>query len=164
MGNDAPLRIYLNDHLAAATGALELFHRVTRSGPDKDTIAALADLADEESADRDALRQLMRRLDVEENRSLEALGWLGEKVGRLKPNGSLVRRSPLSDVIELEGLRLCVQSKLDRWRALRVLADHDPRIATQEMDILVARAEKQAARIDGLHRQAVQRVLAVAAT
>lgn len=159
MSDDDLLGIYLNDHLAASTGAVELFRRTTRSGPDKDTIAELADLADEESADRDTLRQLMRRLGVGENKPLEALGWLGEKVGRLKPNGSLVRRSPLSDVIELEGLRLCVQSKLGCWRVLRTVADHDPRLATQEMDILLGRAEKQARRIDELHRRAVERQL-----
>ncbi len=90
---------------------------------------------------------------------MEAVGWLGEKLGRLKPNASLVHRSPLSDVVELEGLRLTVQGKLGCWRALRVVADHDARVAAQEMDILVGRAEDQARRVDVLHRRAVERSL-----
>ena len=127
MGHDDDLlAVYLNDHLAAATAAVELCRRSARSIADQDTIVALSDLADELHAERDTLRQLMRRLSVEENRPLEAVGWLGEKLGRLKPNGSLVRRSPLSDVIELEGLRLSVQGKLGCWRALRIVAATNP--------------------------------------
>jgi hypothetical protein len=159
MGNDDLLGVYLNDHLAAATAAVELCRRSARSVPDQETIVALSELADELDSERDALRQLMQRLSVEENRPLEAVGWLGEKLGRLKPNGSLVHRSPLSDVVELEGLRLTVQGKLGCWRALRVVADHDPRVAAQEMDILVGRAEDQARRVDVLHRRAVERSL-----
>ena len=38
-------------------------------------------------------------------------GWALEKAARLKPNGRLLRRSPLSDLIELEGLLLGVQAR-----------------------------------------------------
>lgn len=160
MTDDQLLGIYLNDHLALATGALELCRRASRSLDDQQTVAALQDLTEEVAADRDALEQVMRRLDVKENRPLEALGWLGEKVGRLKPNGSLLRRSPLSDVVELEGLLLAVQSALACWRVLRVVAEHDPRLATAETDALVHRAEDRAARVATLHGQAAERRLA----
>ena len=160
MSDDQLLGIYLNDHLALATGTLELCRRASRSFDDRQTVAALQDLTEEIGADRDALEQLMRRLDVAENRPLEALGWLGEKIGRLKPNGSLLARSPLSDVVELEGLLHAVQSKLACWRVLRAVADHDARVATAEMDTLVRRAEDQARRVDALHRQAAERRLA----
>ncbi len=102
----------------------------------------------------------MRRLDIDENRPLEALGWFGEKLGRLKPNGRLVRRSPLSDVIELEGLRLAVQGKLCCWRVLRAVAEDDARLATRELDALVTSAEDQARRLDVLHRRAAEQQLA----
>ena len=161
MSDDHLLAIYLNDHLAAATGGVELFRRVSRSGTDVKTVAELTALTDEVVSDRDALRLLMRRLSIEERRPMEALGWFGEKLGRLKPNGRLLSRSPLSDVIEMEGLRLSVQSKLGCWRVLRTLADHDPRIATREMDALIGRAEEQARRIDVLHHQAAEQRLAV---
>lgn len=160
MSDDQLLGIYLNDHLALATGALELCRRAARSFDDQQTVAALQGLTEELGADRDALEQLMRRLDVAENRPLEALGWLGEKVGRLKPNGSLLTRSPLSDVVELESLLLAVHSRLACWRVLRTVAEHDARVATGEMDTLVRRAEDQARRVDALHRQAAERRLA----
>jgi hypothetical protein len=161
MSDDHLLAIYLNDHLAAATAGVALFRRVSRSGTDVKTVAELTSLTDEVVSDRDALRQLMRRLSVMERRPMEALGWFGEKLGRLKLNGRLLSRSPLSDVIEMEGLRLSVQSKLGCWRVLRALADHDPRLATQELDTLVRRAEDQARRIDVLHHQAAEQRLAL---
>jgi hypothetical protein len=37
-----------------------------------------------------------------------AAGWLGNKAGRLEPNGHIVTRSPRADIVELEGLRLRV--------------------------------------------------------
>ncbi len=161
MSDDQLLGLYLNDHLTMATGALELCRRAARSFEDQPSVAVLQDLVEEIGADRDALEQLMRRLDVTENRPLEALGWLGEKVGRFKPNGSLLRRSPLSDVVELEGLLLAVQSQLACWRVLRTVADHDPRVATGETDTLVRRAQDRARRVEELHRRAAERRLAV---
>ncbi|HEY5356166.1 MAG TPA: hypothetical protein VIJ82_00465 [Streptosporangiaceae bacterium] len=38
-------------------------------------------------------------------------GWLAEKAGRLKFNGRLRARSPLSNLVELELLRLGVEGK-----------------------------------------------------
>ena len=52
-------------------------------------------------------------------------GWIGEKAGRLKLNGRLLTRSPVSDLEELELLRLGVEGKAAGWRTLRTLADTD---------------------------------------
>ena len=82
---------------------------------------------------------------------LTALGWLGEKVGRLKPNGYVVRRSPLADVIELEGLRLATYGKLACWQVLVGVAADDDRVPAAELEHLVDRAEEQLARLDALH-------------
>ena len=41
----------------------------------------------------------------------EVLVGVAETVGRLKPNGTLVRRSPLSDLMELEALSAAVEAK-----------------------------------------------------
>ena len=54
--------------------------------------------------------------------------WIGEKIGRLKFNGRLLGRSPLSDLEEVELLRLGVEGKVAGWRTLRTLADADPRL------------------------------------
>jgi hypothetical protein len=45
-----------------------------------------------------------------------------------------MRRSPLSDLIELEAMRTGVEGKAALWRALRALADSDSRLDCDELD------------------------------
>jgi hypothetical protein len=65
----------------------------------------------------------------------------GEKVARLKPNERVTKRSPLSDVLELEALVLAVQGKALGWRML--LEVQDRRIDRQLLDELLMRAVNQ---------------------
>jgi hypothetical protein len=149
------LSVYLNDHLAGATGGLELFRRAASShgGAHSEELARLRDEVEE---DRDSLLSVMRRLDVHENKTMALIGWVGEKVGRLKPNGYLLRRSPLADVIELEGLRVGVHGKLCGWQVLRAATSNDDRVPTEEIERLIERAEDQLARLYKLHIQAAE--------
>jgi hypothetical protein len=149
------LSTYLNDHLAAATAGLELFRRVVGSHPAPRS-EELQRLRDEAAGDLESLRSIMGRLGVRQNRPMAALGWLGEKAGRLKPNGYVLRRSPLADVIELEALRVAAHGKLACWQVLRAVAVHDDRITQVELETLIERAEDQGARLYRLHLQAVQ--------
>lgn len=160
MTDDGLLATYLNDHLTGATGGLELFQRVAKSYAGTESGGELARLADEVSEDRDRLRRLMSSLGIRENRPLMAAAWLAEKAGRLKPNGYVVRRSPLSNVVELEGLRVAVAAKTGGWQVLRLAADYDPRIPTELVDSLIERAEDQAARLKRLHLGAAEHHLA----
>jgi hypothetical protein len=159
MTDQHALSVYLNDHLAGATGGLELFRRAAASHPGARG-EELARLRDEVEEDRNALKALMHRLGVEENRPMAAIGWVGEKAGRLKPNGYLVRRSPLADVVELEALRVGVHGKLCGWQVLRVVARHDNRVTLEEVETLIERAEDQQARLYKLHIQAADDQLA----
>jgi hypothetical protein len=154
------LAIYLNDHLAGATGGLELArrtasaHRGTPDGPD------LQRLADEIAEDRESLLAVMRALGVGVQQYKVGAGWLAEKVGRLKLNGSWVSRSPLSSVVELEGLFVGVNGKACLWRTLRALADDEPRLDADELDRLLARAEDQKDRIERMRLRATVEVFA----
>jgi hypothetical protein len=155
MSQERTLSVYLNNHLTGATGGVELFRRAaaSHSGPHGEELARLRD---EVEADRDSLRTIMGRLGVHENRPMQALGWIGEKAARFKPNGYVVRRSPLADVIELEALRAGVHGKLCGWQVLRAAVLHDDRIATVEVETLIERAEDQQARLYKLELQAAQ--------
>ena len=154
----ALLGIYLNDHLAGATGGLELFRRATRlaQGAAK---AQLGALTAEVEQDRASLLALMRALGVPVRRYKVAGGWALEKVGRLKANGHLLRRSPLSDLVELEALVLGVTGKAAGFRALRGVAAGDPRLDVAELDRLIERAQRQAQTLEGLRLQAAARAL-----
>jgi hypothetical protein len=137
------LAIYLQDHLAGSTGGLELARRARRSNEGTPYGDFLSQLEQEIVEDRDALRELMGRLDVGEDRLKSVAAWTAEKAGRLKLNGRLTGYSPLSRLIELEALMAGVTGKLSGWRALRSLAERDERLDPVELDRLIARAERQ---------------------
>jgi hypothetical protein len=140
---DDNLSIYLNDHLAGATGGVELFRRAAKSQTDETWRAALSSLGDQVEEDRATLLNVMGRLGVPAARSRVAAGWLAEKAGRLKLNGTLLRRSPLSDLVELEAMRLGIEAKGCLWRSLRMLAATDGRLEVSEFEDLETRAHAQ---------------------
>jgi hypothetical protein len=144
------LGIYLNDHLAGATGGTELARRMARSQSGSSGAGELARLARDIAEDLDALRDIMRALGVPLRRYKAAAGWLGEKAGRLKTNGGLVRRSPLSSLLELEAMRLGVEGKAAGWRTLRELADSDRRLDADRLGALLDRAREQATTLEDL--------------
>jgi len=54
-----------------------------------------------------------------------------------------IRRSPLSDVVELEALSVAVEAKRLRWVTLRVVGERDGRFDTGDIDELIGRAADQ---------------------
>src|SRR5579884_4159682 len=102
------LAIYLNDHLAAATGARELARRAAGANRGSRYGAFLERLAEEIDEDRQTLLEVMDALDVGVDHLKIAGGWTAEKLGRFKLNGRLFGYSPLSRVIEVEALALGV--------------------------------------------------------
>ncbi|MFD2418296.1 hypothetical protein [Amycolatopsis pigmentata] len=154
------LGIYLNDHLAGAMAGVELARRLARAEGEWAGNGKLERLADEVTADRDALMEIMAALD-------EPVRWLGiwaawgvEKLGRLKLNGRVVSRSPLSRVVELEAMRVAVEGKLAAWRCLRVRAADDRRLDTGRLDELIAGGRSQVARLERLRLRAVTELFA----
>lgn len=144
--------IYLNDHLATATGAVELAGRAHGAMSDGPAAPWLAAAQRELTAERDLLVEAMVRLQVRRDRVKQAAGWLGEKAGRLKFNGSLLRRSPVSDVVELEGLLILGEHNLAALRTLRDLAAHEPILQGLAPDLQTA-IEWAVARRDSLEEQ-----------
>ncbi len=157
--NHGLVATYLNDHLAAATAGVELIRRAAGNhGGERG--AELSRLADEIAEDREALRDLMKRLDVAESSVKKAAGWLGEKAGRLKPNDHLLTRSPLSDVLEVEMLRAGTAARICGFQVLRAVAVEDGRVSREELEHLIDRAEDQADRLYKIHLQLAQENLA----
>jgi hypothetical protein len=153
---DSYLAIYLNDHLGGATGGLELARRVSRENPHGELGAFLRRLATEIAEDREELMRIMEVLDVGKDRTKVAGGWAAEKVGRLKPNGKLMGYSPLSRVLELEGLIAGVNGKLALWHSLLELAPVEQRLDSDRLAWLAQRAESQIQELRHHHRGAAQ--------
>lgn len=153
------LGIYLNDHLAGAGGGISLLKRMARAHRGSDAGPRLALLAEEVTEDRDSLREVMTSLDVPVNHVRALLGVAAAQAGRLKGNGRVLARSPLSDVLELEAIRVGVEGKKELWRTLHTLARTEPRLGTEAIGRLLARAERQASTLETLRLAAVDRAL-----
>ena len=142
--DDRLLGIYLNDHLAGATGGVEISRRSAGSNEGTDYGDKLGAIAREIEADRQALREVMRTLGVSPNLAKTALVRLAERTGRiLKLNGRLLEYSPLSRVEELEFLRIGVEGKLSLWRTLQETRGADPRLEGMDFAQLSEAAERQ---------------------
>jgi hypothetical protein len=157
--------IYLNDHLAGATAGTELAHRVARRHDEVADRAILQRLAGEINADRRALLEIMALLGVPVRHYKTTVAWLGERAGRLKFNGRLRTRSPLSSLEELELLRLGVEGKAAGWRTLRELAGAgagagaEPRLSEAWLDELLTRARAQADLLEELRVRAARHLI-----
>ncbi|AXB48112.1 hypothetical protein [Amycolatopsis albispora] len=155
VSRDAHLGTYLNDHLAGATAGVELIRRLTVAERATDYGPELRRLAAEIAEDRRSLLDLVERLDLPRARHKALLAWAGEKVTRLKLNGRLLFRSPLSRVVELETMRLGVEGKAACWRTLRQRAVGDSRLDVLELDRLLERAEEQSGTLERLRARAI---------
>jgi hypothetical protein len=153
---DALLAVYLTDHLAGSTGGVELARRLARAERAWSGGAELARVAEEVAQDREALRRIMARLGVSPSLPKTCLAWLGERVGRLKPNRRVLGRSRLSRVIELEVMRLGVEGKLAGWYTLLTVAESEPRLEVDELTGLASRATEQSALLATLRSRAAQ--------
>ena len=145
------LSTYLRDHFAGATGGLELAKRIAQQLPEP----AMDEIAAEIESDRDTLRDVMSALDVSPSTLKVGMGWVGERVGRLKLNQRVLGRSPLSDVLELEGLIIGISGKLQLWRALALIAPTEARLERFDFERLAQQAEEQRRRLEDLHARAV---------
>jgi hypothetical protein len=154
------LPIYLNDHFAGSTAGSELAKRAAHNSRDDPEFGpALSRLAAEIEEDRASLKAIMGRLGVEEDRIKSSLAWAAEKAARLKLNGELLHPSPLSRLVEVEGLASGVTGKLSLWRALIAIAPQETRLDAAELERLAERAEDQLARLHELRDAAARRAL-----
>ena len=110
------LGIYCNDHLAAATGGIELVSRML--GQHRGSPSSRGSSSCWTSCARSAaiLPPSMAALGLP-MRQYKQLGlWIGEKLSRAKLNGHLLSRSPLSDLVEFEFIATAVLAKRSRLR------------------------------------------------
>jgi hypothetical protein len=154
------LAIYLQDHLAGATLGVELARRAASQNAATPLGEILETVKHEIEDDRASLNTIMSALDISSDRLKKAAAWTGEKAGRLKLNGRLTSYSPLSRVVELEALIAGVNGKRALWRALRPLAENDPRLQADQLEELLARADRQLETLWSVHSDAAHAALA----
>jgi hypothetical protein len=113
-----PLGIYLNDHLAALVAGRELARRTSSGASDIETQTLAREFASRIVESERELERLLGEIGARRSRVKRLLASAAEKSGRLKLNGHLVTRSPLSDLVELEGLIVLLEYEIALWRSL----------------------------------------------
>ena len=80
--------------------------------------------------------------------------------GRLKLNGHITGYSPLSRVVELEGLMTGITGKIGLWLALLELAPDEPRLDAPRLERLRERGESQRTTVEELRERAAREAFA----
>lgn len=110
-------------------------------------------VANQIARDRETLEDVMRQLSIKPSAIKVGVVRLAERAGRLKLNGTLFRRSPLSSVIELETLAVGVRGKEALWSALQKA---DVRV-NDDLEALTESARAQGAELEALRLSAAAR-------
>ena len=116
------LGLYLSDHLTGSTAGLGRLERMAKDFTDTPVHSELAGLAADIGRERDLLRQLIHDLGLRQRPHRQAAAWLAEHAGRLKLNGRLLSRSPMTLVLESELMRAAFLGKIGGWQTLEELA------------------------------------------
>jgi hypothetical protein len=156
--NPELLGIYVNDHLAAATGGIELVSRMLGRHQETEWQAQLEQLLDELREERAGVRKSAEALGLPVRQYKQIGAWIGEKLSRGKLNGHLMSRSPLSDLVEFEFIATAVLAKRAGFETLRAIAAVDSRLDADMLDRLIAQADKQHFWLANARREVAARV------
>lgn len=150
---------YLNDHLAGATGAVELLEHLEEEHAGTQVGRLAAELRAEIEADRQILESVMERLRVSQSRARKTAGWLGEKVAHLKLRLDDPGDGALRLFESLEALSLGIEGKRSLWRALAAAAEEAPSLRVADYEDLARRAEEQRSRVEAARLEAARKAL-----
>ena len=158
--NEKLLRIYLQDHHAGSMTGTELARRIRGNNKGNEYGEAMAKIADEIAADQKALESIMDDLGFGPDKIKDIGAWALEKAGRLKLNGQITGYSPLSRVVELEGLMTGITGKIGLWVALLQIAPDEPKLDAARLERLRERGESQRVTVEGLRERAAHEAFA----
>jgi hypothetical protein len=145
------LEIYLNDHLAGAVAGLELLADLREQHKDEPLRDVLGTLEVDIDADKEALREVMRSLGIEESTVRQTGAWAAEKVARARLK---IAGDQPGLVLALEGLIMGINGKRMLWRSLAVAKVLNP--SKWDFEKLERRAEDQIERAEAGRIRAAQ--------
>lgn len=146
--NLSNLKNYLNDHLAGATGALELLDAlVERDGLDQER-SFHEGLRTAIRADGNLLKSIIDKLDLQQSLMAQLAGKVTSKVGRLKIMWSGVEHGELGWLEALEMLSLGIEGKRLMWIALEHIASSYPALEGLDFPSFEQAAKNQRANVE----------------
>lgn len=142
------LAIYLNDHLAGATGALELMSDLAEAHAGTPLGDQLMQLHDEIQSERQELERLIDRLGISVSSPRRMGAWLGEKLAYLKLQLDDKSTGAMRLFEGLEALSLGILGKRALWRMLAVTSKTEVDLHGLDYDQLMQRSEDQHRRVE----------------
>ena len=158
MGQEAVpdwLPYYVRDHLAGARAGINAFARIARVHNQPLVRAELAGMHQQIQQEYQELRAMMAELGMRRASPTMVMAVVGELLERLKPNGSLIKRSVGADVLELEALISAVQAKARLWETLLAVSGTGLSLDAGKLRVLQNQAEGQRKTLIGLHAHVV---------
>jgi len=145
---DAPLHVYLNDHLAGATAGTTLVKQAADKNEGTEIGDFFATLTDEINADFNTLTVLIDRLGISVDSAKDAIAGIGIKVTEPKFSGDTIGSADFGTFITLETLSIGVEGKVCMWKALKAVESEVPELADTPLDTLIERGQSQRGRIE----------------
>jgi hypothetical protein len=158
-GDQLMLQTYLNDHRAGAAAGLALCERLAASNAGTELGETVSEICVEIAEDAASLDRIIEHLGLHQNPVKRTLALAAERLGRLKLNGQIKGYSPLSRLLEVEGLIAGIDAKRSLWRSLHA-ATPDGRVGDADLHRLTERADAQRERLLPHHDEAATNALA----
>lgn len=153
------LAVYLQDHHAAGRAGTAIARRLAEHvSPAIAGSGELRRVAAEIDEDFATLERVMAAEGVVRSAFKDAVMATGARLGKLKLNGRVSGRAPLSDLIELETLVVGITGKLALWQTLSAAGSR----ANVDFDALIARAREQRDVVARCHESASRNTFAQA--
>jgi hypothetical protein len=149
------LATYLNNHLAASVGALDLLSSLETTQAETDIARVASELRNEIEAEQQELENVMERLQITKNRPHQAIGWLGEKFTQIKLHLDDSNDGPLYLLESLELLLIGIEGKRALWRALAHAAV--PGLPVTDYERFALLSETQQQRVEAMRLAAAER-------
>jgi predicted negative regulator of RcsB-dependent stress response len=138
---DDPLAVYLHDHLAGSSFAVELLEKLASEFAGTSSGEVALELLEQVQVDRKTLEQVIAQVGKANPRLDDALGWMAERISRIKlkhddPSG-------IGTFEAFETIGLGILGKRALWQAMQIRQNADTRLAGLDYSALIARAEQQ---------------------
>ena len=138
---DDPLVVYLHDHLAGSSFAVELLDKLASEFVGTPSGEIARELLEQVKIDVGTLKQIIARVGKATTDLYDALGWIAERISRIK----LKHDDPagLGAFEAYEAISLGISGKRLLWEALQARQSVDNRVAGFDYEALIGRAEQQ---------------------
>jgi hypothetical protein len=138
---DDPLAVYLHDHLAGSSFAVELLEKLASEFGGTPSGDVARELMEQVKIDVGTLKQIIAKVGTATPDLYDALGWIAERVSRIK----LKHNDPtgLGAFEAFETIALGILGKRALWEALQIHRNADTRVSGPDYPALIARADQQ---------------------